>query len=216
MVGGDMQAFKIRYTPGDSEPSATSNTQRVILAWRKARDEYYEREQIRQMQEERYANREPETISEFEQVERDKIARQRQQAISEAEEDRHHAQQQKEAQERLRQQAKEKDKCYIQYWEATNATERTSWLIRYAQATGTADGYSGGFATQGAVDRTIASLQNINNAPSGFRSRLREIRNGPLHEYLVECDQPKPVEPSPEPEEIVRGRFLKARREVGS
>lgn len=207
-----MQALTVRYTPGDKEPDPLRNPPRVVIAWRKARDQYWERTQARQMQEERHANRSPETISEFEQVERDKIARDRQRAAIEAEEDRQHAQQQKEAQERLRQQAKEKDQRYIQYWEATTGEERTAALIQYARAIGTADGYSGNFATQAAVDKTLASLNNINNAPSGFRSKLREIRNGPLHEYL--CDEPKPApEPEPTPEEIVRRRFLERFRD---
>jgi hypothetical protein len=205
-------ALKIRYTPGDVEPSPASNTQRVILAWRKARDEYWERQQIRQMNEEKYANREPETISQFEQVERDKIARSQRQAAIEAEEDRQNAQRAREQQERNKRQAAEKDQHYIRYWSATTSSERTAALIAYGQAIGTADGYSGGFATQGAVDRTIASLKNINNCPESFSSRLKEIRNGPLHEYL--CHEPKPApEPEPTPEEIVRRRFLERFRD---
>jgi hypothetical protein len=171
-----IQPFRFSYKRGDPRPDPTKNSPRAILLWEKGKREYEEFEFRKQLERERYANREPETIAEFQVAESNAAARRLRQAAIEAEEDRQHTQQQKEAQERLRQQAKEKDQRYIQYWEATTAEERTAALIAYAQALGTADGYSGGFATQGAVDRTIASLRDIANCPESFKRRYREIR----------------------------------------
>lgn len=170
-------ALKIRYTPGDVEPSAATNTQRVILSWRKSRDDYWNREQIRQMNEEKLSRRDPETAEEFRRQEQSDAARQRQRSITEAEENRQYAQQQKEAQERLRQQTKAAEESYTRYWTATTAEDRTAALIAYAQSIGTADGYSGsGFATQAAVDKTLASLNSVTQCPEAFKPRYREIR----------------------------------------
>lgn len=177
------QALRFTYVPGSPRPDATKNSPRAIMLWERGKKEYEEYEFRKKLEAERFANREPATISEFDQVERDNVARAQQRAAIEAEEDRIYAQQQKEERERQARQASEKDQQYIRYWNATTAPERTAALIAYAMAIGTADGYSGsGFASQAAVDKTLASLNNINNAPSGFRSRLKEIKNGPVED----------------------------------
>lgn len=219
-----MQKLTVRYTPGDVEPSSATHSSRVILAWRKARDDYWNREQTKKMEQERYAKRQqrdPDTLEGFQNQEVSDRQRAQQRALSDAEElrlDRAFQQQQEEAESRRLSQAAQKDYAFKEYWEAVNikSPDWVKWLTAYAQAAGLADGVSGGFASQEAADRTIASLRNINNCPANWIRRYKEIRVGIKDPALRAIDSPEDWLEDYEPSEVelAQARRIAAREKL--
>lgn len=173
------QALKIRYTPGDTEPSSATNSPRVILNWRKARDEYWERQAARQLREEQYAEfrqQNPNTIAGYQKQEADAAARHEWQARIDAEEEKASAVEQRQQQERERQQARRRDECYILYWQAETPKDRGVWLYEYSKAVNILRELDAGFRTQLQVDTAMKSISDINNCPATFLPTFKQIR----------------------------------------
>jgi len=185
------------------------------MAWRKARDEYWNREQIRQMNEEKFAQRakyDPTTADEFR--EQETFDRQRQQRAQqhEAEEAWQDQQRAREEQDRQRRQAARASlapEAYMNYWEAYASGDsqgQVKALVAYAIAAGLADGHSGsGFATQRAADATVASLKDIANCPANFRAKYRAIRSVTMPELQLP-ELPELPEPESSPQRLATAR----------